>query len=153
MDGRELETYNRLRNHLGVDLLNIDHDIVTLAQFQMEASEMASDAATAASEADTLLNAVMAHEMSRLKNVPTPDGKKTTDTQLKADVLLEKDVMDAQNTAILAENDKNKWRGLVDAFKTKSSMIKVSAELITSGYITPGAIATKAREQRPVKQK
>jgi hypothetical protein len=143
MNEETLAAYERLLPFLDVDLINIDEHLVQLPMLQMEASERAADAALASTEAAQILKATMANAGAALRNA---EGKKPPESQVAQDVLLDEDVMAAQNDANQAEHDKDKWRALVDAFKTKSSVLKTSADLINSGYLSPKTIVDSGRQ-------
>jgi hypothetical protein len=152
MTENETEVFQHLRRQLAVDLLDIDKHLVEQPQWQMDAAEYAATAAQLSQEADDILEITKAHAGSRLREV-SGDAKKLTEAQLKMDILLEEDVIDAISEATSAKRDLAMWRALVDSLKSKASVMKTAAELINSGYLAPKAAVegnraglSKARE-------
>jgi hypothetical protein len=138
MNARDQEAYQHIKAQLRPDLLAIDQHLIEQPQWQMDAAEYAATAAKASQEMDVVLEATKADAMQRLREVPE-GGKKPPQSQLDMDVLLEDDVMEATAAATDAKYDMALWRGLVDALRSKASVMKTAAELINSGYLAPRA--------------
>jgi hypothetical protein len=143
MEAYAEERYNELRQALDVDLLNIDAHLIRQPQQQMEASEFAAEAASEYASADAAYKTILADAANRLRRA---GDKKPPESQLAMDVLLEEDVMDAESVRLQLRLDLDKWRALVDALKSKASIMKTSADLINSGYLSPKSIIDKGRE-------
>lgn len=155
-DGRAIpnfkpEKYVFLRNHLGLDLLNIDQDLIEISVLVQEASENTAIAIEIRESAKEDVERVSA-ELSAYFRIPDDKGKVRSETQITTLIPME----DAYKTALTslseARLDAGLWMSLTDALRTKSSAIRVTTDLIVAGYLTSNSIVDKRhRDMRNVK--
>ena len=143
MTPREEDAYINLKQHLALDLLNIDEHLMRLPMLQMEASEYASDAARFAGEYAAILRNVTSEAAQALRS---SGEKKPSEAEINSRILTDEVVMNATADLAAAEYDKDRWRALVDSFKSKMSAMRISGELIVAGYLAPRAVVSTGRE-------
>lgn len=145
------EKYIWLRNHLELDLLNIDDELVKISVLVQEASENTALAIEIRESAKEDLERVSA-ELSAYLRLPDDKGKVKSETQISSLIPMEEGYKQALLSLSEARLDAGLWMGITDAFRTKSSAIRVTTDLIVAGYLTSNSIVDKRhREMRHVK--
>lgn len=137
--------YDRLKARLFVDITRIDDELIENPGMIQEAYENTAYAMQLRDEAKRELEEEIAKAGDEMRR-QTRNGKPPSEASIKAEVPLDKAVQERQAVYSARALDAALWNSVVEGFKTKTSSIKHTAELIVAGYLTPSAIRDKARD-------
>jgi len=148
------ERYIWLKAKVKIDLLSIDEELEEIPTLIQETGECVSIAMELRELAKEDLEVARAIAATRLRLVPKADGKSRSEAQIESEIPADKGYQDQLGTVSIARLDAALWQTLMEAFRSKSSVIRTTADLITAGYLTSDYIMSKRRaEIRRVKPK
>jgi len=135
------EQYNRLKARTTIDVMLLTEELIEIPQLQQEAAEAVTTATHIRDSVAVELKLAEADESARIRNIDAEAGiKPRSETQLKSEVPLNRDVRRLMMEVANAEADVGMWKSVHDALKTKSKSIDTIADLIRSGYTSPSSI-------------
>lgn len=140
------DIYNWLRRRLPLDLLGISEDVQEIASLIQKAGELSAMANEIREATKEDLERTVAQEAEKLRITPTPKGKDRSESMITSQVPLSNLVAQKKKDLGEARLDAALWASLVDGLRSKSAMIRVTADLINSGYITTSSILEKRRK-------
>jgi hypothetical protein len=138
--------FESLKERLRIDVHDLDNELVHLPTYIEEISEFVAKALTMRDAANNDLKLVMAEESERLRRIEE-GGKKPTEKQIEADVLISRKVRDATLHLEDAKYQLSLWQGLMESARAKSDAIQVYAKLWIAGYVTSNSVTQSAREE------
>jgi hypothetical protein len=145
------ERYQEVKRHLNIDPARLTEELVEVAQWQSDAMEGVAEAQRGRDNAKDYLETVKAEAAAALR-YPTDGRKQPSEALIASELLLSPEVHAAMDGLREAEHDLSLWKSVSDSIRTKSSALRVIADLIQSGYTTPNAIysdrRTKINERR-----
>lgn len=143
----EVEKYRWIKNKLPLDLLNVDEELIELPVILQQASEFVSSAIEIRERAKDDLEQITSELADALRKVPLEGtGKFRSETQIDKQIPLSPLYRDKQDALGIARLDASLWQSLTDAIRTKSSSIRIAADLLNSGFLTPSYIREKRRK-------
>jgi hypothetical protein len=140
------ELYKKLRRKLPLDLLGISEDVQEIAQLIQMAGEISATANEIREATKEDLERTISQEAEKLRLIPTPKGKDRSESMIASQVQLSDLVAEKKKDLGEARLDAALWNTLVDGLRSKSAMIRVTADLLNSGYLTSSSILEKRRE-------
>lgn len=129
---------------LQVDRQNIEDQLMSIPDEMLVWSREAADRIQAAQQAKADFKVVEAKMSLTIRQNPVDYGfAKITEELAKSLVLVQPEVIAAQNAVIEAEHEANVARGIVDALEIKRSSLKYLAELTVSGFLGSTTVKPK----------
>lgn len=147
------EEYDFLKSHLSLDMMDLDEQVMQLPVLIQRASEAASEAIEIRETAKDDLELAQSIAADKLRGVQTPKGKWRTETQITSEIPIDSDVQKKKEALSLARLDASLWQSLVEGFRSKNSAIRVVADLLNAGYMTPASIQEKRRQDLNARRK
>lgn len=139
------DVYERLRQYVGIDVLNIEGGFITTPMVLLQAGELASKALGIRDRAKQQLELAEAHAAQAIRSVPV-QGKEPSQNRIDSMVPLDDDVQTAKTAYNQAAEHARTWENLHDSLKTQSMLMHKVADLTTTGYFNPKVLNDKARE-------
>jgi hypothetical protein len=140
------EKYRWLKTQLKIDMLNIDQDIVELPVLLQEAGECTALAIEIRESAKEELEHTSA-ELASLLRVTDEKGKSRSETMIASLIPLEQDYKDKLASLSEARLDGGLWMAITEAIRTKSSALRVTADLVAAGFMTSSSILQNRRRE------
>jgi hypothetical protein len=131
----EPEKYRWLRQRVRLDLLYIDEDIQELPVLLQEAGEITATALEKREATKTDLSLQEAVVADRLRN-PDDKGKVKSETAIASMVPLDPDYKKIQAELSIARLDASLWQNMMETLRSKSTLVRASADLIQAGFIS-----------------
>lgn len=154
MDTVQQAAWQRIKSEIPISMANIDDHIMQLPSLLMEAAEHTARAIKARDLAEHELKvtaSLVAEEIRLEKADKISEAKITSLIPLNGDYNQARELLEERRT------DAALWQSLVDAIRTKQSALKMTTDLIISGYLTKttihtdtrAALAEQRRQERP----
>jgi len=140
------ERYEWLRTKTALDLFEIDNEVIEMSVLLQEAGEytaLANEYKERAKEELIRTSAAIAHSM----RFDMSDGKKKSETTIESMIPIYPEYIAKLQELDSARLDAALWSSLTDALRSKSMAIRVAADLLNSGYLTPDYIRNKRRKE------
>jgi hypothetical protein len=143
-----IERYERLRDRIGIDLLDMEHMFQMTPQTLQQAGELA-----AAADLDLMIakhnrDIAVATTASRIREAGGPDRPVTRlELDLKTMVPLDPDVRTAQQAVWEATYVSDLCTALFKVWDTQSRLLGKAADMVNSGYIAPHALDAAMRSE------
>ena len=141
----QAEKYEFIKKHLPLDLVDLDEEVIKLPVLLQEAAEHCSQAIEIREAAKDDLEKTKAEIGDSLRITPGAGGKTRSETAIAAEIPLSGKYGLALSALSTARLDASLWQALCEALRSKSSMVRVVADLIGSGYLTQSSILAKRR--------
>ena len=142
------EKYLWFRSKLEVDLIDIDEDLMQIPVLIQDAGEACAMASELRERAKEGLETTRAQVAQHLRESPVTAGSRArSETQIESQLPLFEPYVTAKNALSQARLDASLWTTMVEALRSKSAMIRVSADLLNSGFITPDFVRNKRRKE------
>lgn len=141
------EKYVWLRSQLEVDQLNIDSDLMEIPVLLQEVGEMASFAIEIKDSSKEALETAKAEVADELRRTPDENGKTRSESTITSMIPLSPKYKSRLAELSEARLDASLWQSLSNAMQRKDSAIRVTADLITSAYISRDYIVGKRRSE------
>ena len=132
----QVEKYRWLRQRAKLDLLYIDEDIQELPVLLQEAGEIT---ATAIEIRETLKNDLDIQEAvvaNNLRQATDEKGKSKSETTIASMIALDSKYQQIQKDLSIARLDAGLWQNIMETIRSKSSLVRASADLIQAGFIS-----------------
>lgn len=130
------DEYNRAKQRLKIDLMDIDTEFVEHPMRMQAVIEYATDMMQVRDTAATTLKQTIALSADRLR-VAGEDGKLPSEAKLNSLSLLDPEVVTATEELAEAEHDLRYWQGLAESYRAKGSSLKHISELTVAGWLAP----------------
>lgn len=140
------EKYKWLRVQLHLDLLNLDEEIMKIPVLLEEAGECTALAIEIRETAKEELERVAAEVAGQLR-IPDDKGKSRSETMIASMMPVEHEYLDAQESLRTARLDAGLWMSMTEAIRTKSSALRVTADLVSAGFMTGSSILQNRRRE------
>lgn len=134
-------TYEELKNHLSIDLLRIDQDLVKMPFLLQESAELAaelSDATNIASHAYDVTRSEVANELRQVEPGERAPSEARVESMLEADNRVQKARREKDN----AKYKEKLATDLYYSLKEKSRLLIKTADMVIAGYISPNSART-----------
>lgn len=143
MNERDTKAYERIKSAVPIDMARIDEHIIALPMLLMEAGELCGRAIRTRQEAEHELkvSASMAADLLRSAN------EKISEARIASEIPLNEDYDKARRQLETARSNESQWQTLVDAIRMKQSALKMTTDLIVSGYLTSSSVAASGRAE------
>jgi len=141
------EKYKWFKCKLPLDLMAMDEELSEISILIHEAGEYAVIASDTADSAKDNLALVQAECAARMRKQTDEKGKGPSETAIASSMPSEPNYIEALNLYNRAKLDAALWRNMQDAFRTKSSSMRVVADLVAAGFISQDHILSKRRAE------
>lgn len=138
--------YVWLKNKLSLDLCSIDDEVMEMASLIQQAGELTSTAIEIRETAKEEYERSKAQAADVLRKTPDPKGKQRSETAIQSELLLSNEVEQKAKELSKSRLDASLWQSLTEAFRSKNSAIRIVADLLNSGYLTPNTIYEKRKK-------
>ena len=140
-------SYEDLKNRLELNILEIDHELMSLPALVQEAAELSTMASADEHAARHALDVVTAEAASRLR--AQDEGKKVrSETQIASEIALDEEVQIARKAYDDSRLDAARASALFNSMREKGRLIGKAADLIVAGFITPSSYSARRVELR-----
>jgi len=139
------DRYSWFQAKLGVDLMQIDEDIIQLPALIQDAGECAAIANEIREKAKEDFEHAKASIAQSLRE--HTQGKKPSETMIESQLPLFELYKNKLTSLSQSRLDSALWATMVEALRSKSAMIRVSADLLNSGLLTTDYIRNKRRSE------
>lgn len=135
------EKYNWLKAQRQIELLNLENEVMRIPVLLQECGEITSTAIEIRESAKD--------ELDRIKSIVASDIRKEGHSETAIASMVPSDERYINAVAQLSEArlDAGLWNSLMDSLRTKSSGLRVIADLIASGFVTQASIMQKRRQE------
>lgn len=130
-----------------IDPLRLDEELIELGQRTLDITELAADAMQARDEAKHELAIAEAEATFEVTDRVSNSDKKPLKMQIEHEVLLAPSVRKAHKALLDAEHEYAVCQAHVQAIRQKATSIKIYADLIATGYLTPDAAYMERRRE------
>jgi hypothetical protein len=142
------EKYLWFRAKLEIDMMDIDEEIIVMGALVQDCGECCATANENRERAKEHLDVTKAQVSQHLRESPVTAGAtRRSETQIESQLALFQPFVDAREALSRARLDAALWTTMVEGLRAKLAMIRVSADLLNSGFITPDFIRNKRRKQ------
>jgi hypothetical protein len=141
------EKYLWLRSRLQLDLMDVDTQVMELPVFIQEAGEIVAQANELREAAKDDLERTKAGVAQTLRQELEPNGKVKSESKIESQIPLQADYIAKLEQLSIARLDAALWASIVDALRAKSMAVRVAADLLNSGFLTPDYIRNKRRRE------
>lgn len=140
------EEYVWLKERLPIDLMRVDEEVIELPTLIQRSGEFTSSAIELREAAKEILERQKAIAAEALRTTPNQSGKQRSETAITSEIPLSEDVQAASAQYGVCRLDAALWQTLTEAFRSKNTSIRVVADLLNSGYMTPSTIQNRRRQ-------
>ena len=138
---------DELRNKLGIDLLNLDQELMEMPVLVQDAAEQAALANDEERAARHNFDLVQSEAARKLRSIPEGSDKKPpSEEKLKSLLPLEEDVANARIAYDAAQTTSAVANALVSSLREKARMLQKISDLIIAGYITKNFAVDNSRQ-------
>lgn len=137
------ERYKELKQHLRIDKLRLDDELMECPVYLQAASEYAVEAMGLRDVAKHELDVATANE-ARLMRIA---DDKISEAKITNQMPLRPKVQEAQRKLDDCKLDAGHWSALAESMREKASLLRRMAELIVSGYLTQTSAYDERREE------
>jgi len=137
------DAYLALKAQLSVDLMDIDNELMKMPQLVQDAAELAAEASDDENVSHLAYDVMKAEAGMRLREEATD---RITEAAIERQLPLDEGVQEARMAYENAVTYAKLCTALVNALRTKSSLLQKASDLIIAGYITPSAAYERRRE-------
>jgi len=143
------DQYRFLKAKLAIDMLALDEEVEQIGVLVQSATECSAQANEVRDTLKDRLSEVYSVAAYNLRIAPYPTGRGgvRSEAQIESEVPLDADYKQAQADLSEARLDSALWASIADAMRTKSSALRVTADLINAGFITSDHINLSRREE------
>lgn len=139
MDNQEpifkVEKYRWLKQRVRLDLLFIDEDIMELPVLLQECGEITATALEIRESTKTDLEKAESLAAERFRT-PDDKGKVRSEAAISTMIALDSEYQKLQQDLSIARLDAGLWSNLMDVLRSKSALVRASADLIQAGFIS-----------------
>jgi hypothetical protein len=139
------DKYTWLKQYTPIDLLTIDEQITQMPVLIQECGECTSQAIEIREMAKSDLERIGAIVSNQLRSQLDGKGNPPSEQKIGSKLPAEAEYIEALASLSEARLDAGLWTSLMEALRVKSSSLKVSADLMVSGYITQSSILARRR--------
>jgi hypothetical protein len=144
------EKYIWLRQRVRLDLLYIDEDIQELPVLLQECGEITAAALEKRESTKADLQKVEAVVADSLRGIETA-GKMRSETAIASMTPLDPEFQSIQAELSTARLDASLWTNLMDTLRSKSSLVRVAADLIQASFISTSYYTDKRKKDMRAK--
>jgi hypothetical protein len=141
------EEYVWLRSRIGIDQLRIDEEVIELPTLIQKAAEFTASAIELREVSKEEVQRAQAQVADQLRQTLTPNKKHRSETMIASEIYLSSYLQGKMEEHSKARLDAALWGSIVEALRSKNSAIRVIADLLNTGFITPNAIMDKRRKE------
>lgn len=149
MDNQEpvfkVEKYRWLKQRVRLDLLYIDEDIQELPVLLQEAGEITATALEIRESTKTDLEKAESLAAERFRQ-PDDKGKIRSETAIATMIALDPDYQKLQQDLSIARLDAGLWMNIMEVLRSKSTLVRASADLIQAGFISTSYYTDKRKK-------
>jgi hypothetical protein len=148
-DSPLMDRYRDLEKHLGIDMTDLEHAFMATPRILQEAGELAAKADEYKVLAKYAIEVASAEAAQRIREVQVPNyqGKMAEPSQNRIDSQLPlcEEVQQAHRLYARASYEAEVCASLHEAFAHQSRLLSKTADMVVSGFITPGVLQDQRR--------
>ena len=129
--------YLRYRNMLFIDQMRLTEQLMELPTLLMDVGEYCAEAIAARDYASNYLKEEVSRSSAYLRSLVRETNKLPSETLIASEVFSLPTVINATARLEDAKRDAGYWSALMDSARSKSSSLKVIADLTITGYLSP----------------
>jgi hypothetical protein len=141
------EKYLWFRSKRRLELLDIDEELIEIPVLVQDAGECVAIANELRDSAKEEFDRTKANIAQQLRIVPGDNGKARSESTIDSQLPLYDLYKTSQNKLSQARLDAALWSSMQEAMRTKSSQIRVAADLLSNGFLTTDYVRTKRRRE------
>lgn len=141
------DKYRWLKARVKLDLLSVDEELSELPVIIQEACECTAMANEIRESTKDEFEITCAQIADDLRSKPDEKGKFPSETAVGSQIPLSPLYKEGAASLSEARLDASLWASVTEALRTKSSALRVSADLITAGYLTTNYLMEKRRDE------
>ena len=145
-----VEKYRWLRQRVRLDLLYIDEDIQELPVLLQEAGELTAAALENRESTKADLEMQESAVADRLRR-PSDGSKIPSETAIASMIALDDDYKRLQQELSIARLNASLWQNLMEALRSKSALVRASADLIQASFISTSYYVDKRKKEMRAK--
>jgi hypothetical protein len=145
----KVEKYRWLKQRVRLDLLYIDEDIQELPVLLQDAGEITAAAMERREATKSDLERTAAIVADKLRS--PENGKSKSETAIASMIPLDPEYQAVQKELSEARLDAALWQNLMEALRSKSALVRASADLIQASFISTSYYVDKRKKDMRAK--
>jgi hypothetical protein len=144
-----IERYDRLKQYLGIDMLDLEHSFMVTPRVLEDVGELAALADQIKNIAKHQLDIAMSTAANRIREpwVASNTAQTRIDSELRIMVPLAPEVIEARDKFNRTIYEAECCASLFTSLKEQSRLLGKAADLLTTGFIKPSALSDRRREE------
>lgn len=142
-----IDRYYELRQHLGIDLLDLEHAFMVTPRVIQDAAELAAKADNVKNVAKHTLDIVKAEAGERIRSPARPGGRDLSEARVAAVLPLDPQVQEARRLYDNATYEADLCTALHQSLRDQSFLLSKTAEMVIAGFISPTTAHEHRREE------
>jgi hypothetical protein len=138
-----IDRYYELRQHLGIDMMELEHAFMITPTAIQDAAELAAKANNAQAAAKHTVDIVKAEASERIRSQPI-HGKDPSEARIASIIPLDHEVQEAWRQLATATYESDICDALYQSLREQGFLLSKTADLVIAGFISP----TTVHEQR-----